>query len=208
MEHERGTSGPPVVPLGPNLNPAVEQDRGTSSPPAVPPRPYLAPTVEHERGANKRRKGNTGAEIGYVNFNMEYPPFDALLAEDSASLQPNHPDERINYDGSFLIPTISKFTTTLYNTAAIFGRGNSNFSPKLPKNDDDVLAERALVNARRLATTRRERAHAWYALARRRKNLKIKLRELQVDHAIKTNRRPNFCNTKKRESSLFHQRKE
>ena len=105
--------------------------QSTSSPPAVPPRPYLTPTVEHERGTNKRRKGNTGAEIGYVSFNMEYPPYDTLLADDVASLQPNHPDERINYDGSFLIPTISRYQTTLYNTAAIFGRGNSNFSPKL-----------------------------------------------------------------------------
>ena len=127
---------------------------------------------------------------------MEYPPFDTLLAEDSASLPPNHSDERINYDGSFLIPTISKFQTTLYNAAAKLGRGNSNFNPKLPKNDDDVLAERALVNGRRLATTRRERAHAWYVLSRRRENLKRQLRELQTDHAIKTNREPSFCNAK------------
>ena len=103
--------------------------------------------------------------------------------------RPNHPDERINYDGNFLIPTISKLTTTLYNTAAIFGRGNSIFSPKLPKNDDDVLAEAALVSARRLAVNSKERAHAWYALSRRRQKLKIRLRELMTDHAIKTHRR-------------------
>ena len=69
---------------------------------------------------------------------------------------------------------------------------------KLFKNDDGVLAERALVNARRLAPSRRERAHAWYALSRRRGNIKRKLRELQVDHAIQTNRRPNFCSAKKK----------
>ena len=170
--------------------------------------PYFPSSATDANSCHKRRRGMPAENIGYVNFNMQYPPVDCLLSGDPASLPPHHPDERVNYDGSFLIPTISKFTTTLYDTAAIFCRGNSIFSPKLPKNDDDVLAERALVNARRLATSRRERAHAWYALARRRKNLKTKLRELQVDHAIKTNRRPNFCNTKSRESSLFHQRKE
>ena len=127
------------------------------------------------QSANKRRKANTGAEIGFVNFNMEYPSYDTLLSDGAASLQPQHPDERINYDGGFFfkkkkIPTISKFQTTLYNTAATLGRGNSISSPKLAKHDDDVLAERALVNARRWPTSRRERVHAWYALSRRREN--------------------------------------
>ena len=127
---------------------------------------------------------------------LQYPPFDSLLSEDFTTLPSNHPDERLNYDGSFTMPTISTFPKTLYDTAAIFDIGNSSFSLKLSKNDDDVLAERALVNARRLAVSRRERAHVWYALSRRRRRLKIKLRELQVDHAIKTYRRPKFCNTK------------
>ena len=88
---------------------------------------YFPSTATDTQSSPKRRKGMAADGIGYVNFNMQYPPFDSLLSEDLTSLPPNHPDERLNYDGSFTIPTISTFTKTLYDTAAIFGRGNSNF---------------------------------------------------------------------------------
>ena len=94
---------------------------------------YFTSSATDTQNSPKRRRGMTADKIVYVNFNLSYPSIDSLLSDDPASLPPHHPDERVNYDGSFLIPTISKFTTTLYNTAAIFGRGNSSFSPKLPK---------------------------------------------------------------------------
>ena len=81
-------------------------------------------------------------------------------------------------------------------------------APKLPQKDDDVLAETALTSARRLGTNRKERAHAWYALSRRREKIKRRLRELMTDYAIKTSRKPQFCKTKTSQSNMFHQRKE
>ena len=57
--------------------------------------------ADESQSATKRRKGNNGVEITYVNYNMGYPTYDALSSADSAFLPPNHPDERLSYDGIF-----------------------------------------------------------------------------------------------------------